>query len=160
MVGETDRELARVRDARPSNSHPDSVTIYQMEIPYNTTIFKEMKVYGQTVAPVATWKIQARMGGVRIRRTGERGLHRGQRLHRGEGSRRERASSIATAVERRRHAGHRRGFVLPRAGHPLTRTSTNSRAYYGEAPPGCAADVSRAHAHGGRAHDPRVHPAS
>jgi coproporphyrinogen III oxidase-like Fe-S oxidoreductase len=35
---------------------PDSVTIYQMEIPYNTTIFKGMKVTGETVAPVATWK--------------------------------------------------------------------------------------------------------
>ena len=34
---------------------PESVTIYQMEVPYNTTIFKEMKVYGDTVAPVATW---------------------------------------------------------------------------------------------------------
>jgi oxygen-independent coproporphyrinogen III oxidase len=33
----------------------DSVTIYQMEIPYNTTIFKEMKARGQTVAPVADW---------------------------------------------------------------------------------------------------------
>ena len=37
---------------------PDSITIYQMEIPYNTTIFKEMKVMGQTVAPVADWKIK------------------------------------------------------------------------------------------------------
>jgi len=35
---------------------PDSITIYQMEIPYNTTIFKEMKVLGQTVAPVADWR--------------------------------------------------------------------------------------------------------
>jgi oxygen-independent coproporphyrinogen-3 oxidase len=34
---------------------PDSITIYQMEIPYNTTIFKEMKIVGQTVAPVADW---------------------------------------------------------------------------------------------------------
>jgi len=34
---------------------PDSVTIYQMEIPYNTTIFHNMKVEGQTVAPVASW---------------------------------------------------------------------------------------------------------
>lgn len=34
---------------------PDSVTIYQMEIPYNTTIFKEMKEQGQDVAPVADW---------------------------------------------------------------------------------------------------------
>ena len=35
---------------------PDSVTIYQMEIPYNTTIFKEMRVDGKTVAPVADWR--------------------------------------------------------------------------------------------------------
>jgi coproporphyrinogen III oxidase-like Fe-S oxidoreductase len=35
---------------------PDSVTIYQMEVPYNTTIFQEMKIHGQNVAPVADWK--------------------------------------------------------------------------------------------------------
>jgi oxygen-independent coproporphyrinogen-3 oxidase len=35
---------------------PDSVTIYQMEIPYNTTIFKDMKASGKNVAPVADWK--------------------------------------------------------------------------------------------------------
>jgi oxygen-independent coproporphyrinogen-3 oxidase len=55
MVGETDenwRECVRKTLAL----EPDSVTIYQMEIPYNTTIFKEMRVMGQDVAPVATWK--------------------------------------------------------------------------------------------------------
>ena len=35
---------------------PDSITIYQMEVPYNTTIVKEMKIHGQSVAPVADWK--------------------------------------------------------------------------------------------------------
>ena len=35
---------------------PDSVTIYQMEIPYNTTIYKEMKATGRLVAPVADWE--------------------------------------------------------------------------------------------------------
>lgn len=34
---------------------PDCVTIYQMEIPYNTTIFKEMKEAGKITAPVADW---------------------------------------------------------------------------------------------------------
>ena len=34
---------------------PDSVTIYQMEIPYNTTIFKEMRAQEQTIPPVAGW---------------------------------------------------------------------------------------------------------
>ncbi|MBM3841254.1 MAG: coproporphyrinogen III oxidase family protein [Verrucomicrobia bacterium] len=35
---------------------PDSVTIYQMEVPYNTTIFKQMKAEGKLVAPVADWE--------------------------------------------------------------------------------------------------------
>lgn len=35
---------------------PDCVTIYQMEIPYNTTIYKEMKESGRVTAPVADWK--------------------------------------------------------------------------------------------------------
>ena len=34
---------------------PDSVTIYQMEVPYNTTIYKEMKAEGKLTAPVADW---------------------------------------------------------------------------------------------------------
>jgi putative oxygen-independent coproporphyrinogen III oxidase len=55
MVGETPenwKECVR----RTIELSPDSVTIYQMEVPYNTTIFQEMKVYGQDVAPVASWK--------------------------------------------------------------------------------------------------------
>jgi oxygen-independent coproporphyrinogen III oxidase len=35
---------------------PDSVTIYQMEVPYNTDIYKEMKAQGKLVAPVADWQ--------------------------------------------------------------------------------------------------------
>lgn len=35
---------------------PDSVTIYQMEIPYNTQIYQEMKTQGRLVAPVADWE--------------------------------------------------------------------------------------------------------
>ncbi|HTT62849.1 MAG TPA: coproporphyrinogen-III oxidase family protein [Bryobacteraceae bacterium] len=55
MVGETAgnwRECVR----KTIELDPDSVTIYQMEVPYNTTIFKEMKIMGQSVAPVASWK--------------------------------------------------------------------------------------------------------
>ncbi len=39
---------------------PDSVTIYQMEIPYNTTIYREMKDSGKLVAPVADWETKRR----------------------------------------------------------------------------------------------------
>jgi oxygen-independent coproporphyrinogen-3 oxidase len=54
MMGETEanwRECVR----RTIEMAPDSVTIYQMEVPYNTTIFKEMKILGQSIAPVADW---------------------------------------------------------------------------------------------------------
>ena len=39
---------------------PDSLTIYQMEVPYNTTIYREMKTAGQLVAPVAGWETKRR----------------------------------------------------------------------------------------------------
>ena len=35
---------------------PGSITIYQMEIPYNTTIYQRMKDDGKLVAPVADWE--------------------------------------------------------------------------------------------------------
>lgn len=35
---------------------PDCITIYQMEVPFNTTIFKSMKEQGKLAAPVADWK--------------------------------------------------------------------------------------------------------
>lgn len=34
---------------------PDCITIYQMEVPFNTTIFKSMKEQGKLTAPVADW---------------------------------------------------------------------------------------------------------
>ena len=54
MMGDTDEDW----DAAVSKTidlSPDSVTIYQMEIPYNTTIFAQMQADGNQVAPVATW---------------------------------------------------------------------------------------------------------
>ena len=74
MMGETEpnwRECVRKTIALA----PDSVTIYQMEVPYNTTIFKEMRVLGQTVAPVADWASQARVGRLRVFGVGGSRLH-------------------------------------------------------------------------------------
>ena len=59
MVGETEenwKECVR----KTIELGPDSVTIYQMEVPYNTTIFKEMKVLGESSAPVAGWATKRR----------------------------------------------------------------------------------------------------
>jgi oxygen-independent coproporphyrinogen-3 oxidase len=57
MVEETDanwQECVR----KTIEMSPDSVTIYQMEIPYNTTIYKQMKAEGKLVAPVADWDVK------------------------------------------------------------------------------------------------------
>ena len=59
MMGETEenwRDCVRKTVAML----PNSVTIYQMEVPYNTTISKEMRVLGQDVAPVASWPAKRR----------------------------------------------------------------------------------------------------
>ncbi len=57
--------IAGMMDETPENwqrcvetaieEEPDCVTIYQMEIPYNTTIYREMKEAGKVTAPVANW---------------------------------------------------------------------------------------------------------
>ena len=55
MVGETPENWQDcIR--RTIDLEPDSVTIYQMEIPHNTTLSKEMKAHGDKTAPVASWK--------------------------------------------------------------------------------------------------------
>jgi oxygen-independent coproporphyrinogen III oxidase len=54
MMGDTD-ELWQSAIEKTLALQPDSVTIYQMEIPYNTTIFHDMKERGEEVAPVAGW---------------------------------------------------------------------------------------------------------
>src|SRR5204863_4341402 len=58
MVGETE---AKWRDAvrRAVELQPDSVTIYQMELPYNTVISQDMIQKGLD-SPVADWTIKRR----------------------------------------------------------------------------------------------------
>ena len=55
MVEETEeRWRDTVRQA--VELRPDSVTVYQMEVPYNTTIYQRMKAEGKLEAPVAGWE--------------------------------------------------------------------------------------------------------
>lgn len=59
MVGETEENWERcIR--KTIDLQPDSITIYQMEIPYNTTIYQEMKENDTATAPVADWKTKRR----------------------------------------------------------------------------------------------------
>ncbi len=55
MVEETE-EKWRETVAKAVALEPDSVTIYQMEVPYNTGIYQQMKAEGKLVAPVADWE--------------------------------------------------------------------------------------------------------
>jgi oxygen-independent coproporphyrinogen-3 oxidase len=59
MVGETDENWQRCIE-RTLELQPDSVTIYQLEVPYNTTIYQRMKDGGKRVAPVADWPTKRR----------------------------------------------------------------------------------------------------
>lgn len=54
MIEETDENWQR-NIAKTIEFQPDSVTIYQMEIPHNTTIYEQMKAEKKLVAPVADW---------------------------------------------------------------------------------------------------------
>ena len=59
MMNETEDNWKRCVDIA-IEQQPDCVTIYQMEIPYNTTIFKQMQESGQVTAPVADWPTKRR----------------------------------------------------------------------------------------------------
>lgn len=55
MMNDTE-ELWRAAVAKAVEMQPDCVTIYQMEVPYNTGIYKQMQTDGKVTAPVADWE--------------------------------------------------------------------------------------------------------
>ncbi len=59
MVEETE-EKWQMAVAKTLELAPDSVTIYQMEVPFNTGIYRQMKAEGRLVAPVANWDTKRR----------------------------------------------------------------------------------------------------
>ena len=73
MIGETDDNwhdcVSKVIDMRPQN-----VTIYQMELPFNTVISKEMREAGVD-APVADWPTKRRWADEAFTRLKEAGYH-------------------------------------------------------------------------------------
>ena len=59
MVGETDQNWQRCIDETIALA-PESVTIYQMEVPFNTTLAQRMKEEHKDSAPVADWDTKRR----------------------------------------------------------------------------------------------------
>jgi oxygen-independent coproporphyrinogen-3 oxidase len=76
MVGETDERWRRTIE-RTLELHPDQITIYQMEIPYNTTIYQRMKAGEAQVAPVADWETKRRWSEEAFSALGRAGYLRG-----------------------------------------------------------------------------------
>jgi oxygen-independent coproporphyrinogen III oxidase len=58
MIGETDENWHRCID-KTIEMEPDNITIYQMELPFNTIISKEMRE-GGAASPVADWTTKRR----------------------------------------------------------------------------------------------------
>ncbi len=58
MIGETDENWAMCVE-KVREMSPDNITIYQMELPFNTLISKEMKEQGVS-SPVANWSTKRR----------------------------------------------------------------------------------------------------
>ena len=54
MLGETEDKW-KVTVDKALAMQPDSLTIYQMEVPFNTKIAKESKSHGETSTPIASW---------------------------------------------------------------------------------------------------------
>lgn len=58
MIGETDENWHRCID-KTIQLEPDNITIYQMELPFNTLISKEMREFGIS-SPIADWATKRR----------------------------------------------------------------------------------------------------
>ena len=73
MVGETDENWTSCLE-QARKLQPDNITIYQMELPFNTLISKEMKELG-IVSPVASWAIKRRWVDEAMNTLGAAGYH-------------------------------------------------------------------------------------
>jgi len=74
MVGETDENWERCIE-QTLLMLPESVTIYQLEVPYNTTIYQRMKDQGVEIAPVADWATKRRWMDQAFSRMRDAGYH-------------------------------------------------------------------------------------
>ncbi|MFO0426533.1 MAG: coproporphyrinogen-III oxidase family protein [Planctomyces sp.] len=73
MIGETDENWARCIE-QALQMKPDNITIYQMELPFNTVISKEIKDLG-IVSPIAGWPTKRRWVSEAMDRLLDAGFH-------------------------------------------------------------------------------------
>ena len=100
MLGETE-ENWRACVERTLELEPDSVTIYQMELPFNTTISRDLlKGTGQFSEPVASWATKRRWVDEAFEALERAGYHVGSAYTAVKDPSRPRASSTAIASGR------------------------------------------------------------
>ena len=124
MIGETDDNWAHCVE-RVKEMEPDNVTIYQMELPYNTLIAREMKEMGVT-SPVAGWADKTPLGQRGDGCAVSVGLSNLERQRAGAEPRYGPLRLSRPPVPRKRHPGDR---AFRRSGisrGSITRTSTRS----------------------------------
>ena len=118
MLGETDEKW---RDAvsKTVALDPDSVTIYQMELPFNTTISSD-RLHGSGQVPGVRRSLghQAPLGGRGVRRARGGRLHGGERLHGRQASGAHPLRVPRPALAGRGPRGSRRGVVRARQRRP------------------------------------------
>lgn len=88
MVGETEENWNDCID-ETIRLAPDGITVYQLEVPYNTTIYQQMKESGASAAPVADWATKRRWTAELFRRLEEAGYRQSSAYtaYKGEGVR-------------------------------------------------------------------------
>ena len=114
MLGETDENWQRCVQ-QTVELEPDSVTIYQMELPFNTTITKDLLKGSHQLHRIAGGLAdEAALGGGRLCGARARRLSRRQRVHRRQGSVAHAVHLSRSPLAGGRHGGPRRGVVRPR----------------------------------------------
>ena len=121
MVGETwDKWRDAVR--RAIDLDADSVTIYQMELPFNTVYSKDI-LGGVIETPVADWATKRAWVDYAFDELADRRLQRLQRLHDGEEPRPRELQLPRQSLARQRPAGHRHRQLRPHLRRPLSESS-------------------------------------
>ena len=118
MLGETD-ENWRACVEKTLELEPDSVTIYQMELPFNTTISKDLLKGTRLFAePVANWSTKRRWVQEAFEALERAGYHVGSAYTAVKDPARTQIRLPRPAVAGRRHGGARRRLVRPHQRRP------------------------------------------
>ena len=118
MLGETEENWQRCVE-KTIELAPDSVTVYQMELPFNTTISSDVLKGHRPLSGARRELVdQAPLGRRGVRGAAEGGLHDRQRVHRGQGSRAHEVHLSRSPVAGRRSRRARRGVVRPHQRRP------------------------------------------